>query len=239
MWVQAADTWINDEVWRACKTTTDPATLAGCTCYGGLDLGAVNDYSSFALEFHEDGRTQVLVWFWIPEEKYRSRQEMLRENINIEVWQRQGYIAVTPGNVTDYDAIRADINRIAGQYNIVKIGYDRWNSSQLVIDLLADGLPMDGFQQSIANISPPTKDFERLVRLGEYEHFDNPVLRWQMSNVVVYRDANDNIKPLKNKSPEKIDGIVAAIMAHGEYMSALRDPETPSVYESRGLRTFD
>lgn len=239
MWVQAADTWINDEVWRACKTTTDPAALAGCTCYGGLDLGAVNDYSSFALEFHEGDRTQVLVWFWIPEEKYRSRQEMLRENVNIEVWQRQGYIIVTPGNVTDYDVIRADINRIAEQYNIVKIGYDRWNSSQLVIDLLADGLPMDGFQQSIANISPPTKDFERLVRLGEYEHFDNPVLRWQMSNVVVYRDANDNIKPLKNKSPEKIDGIVAAIMAHGEYMSALRAPETPSVYESRGLRTFD
>lgn len=235
MWVQAAKTWINDEVWRKCVTVTDPATLIGCECYGGMDLGAVNDYSSLALEFHENGRVQVLMWYWIPEEKYKSRGEMQRENVNIEVWQRQGHIKVTPGNVTDYDVIRADISAIAGKYTIRKIGYDRWNSSQLVIDLLSDGLPMDGFQQSIGNISPPTKDFERLIRTGEYEHFDNPVLRWQISNVVIYRDANDNMKPIKSRSPEKIDGVVAAIMARGEYMSAQRDPEQLSIYETRGL----
>lgn len=235
MWVQAAKTWINDEVWRKSVSTTDPALLAGRDCYGGMDLASVNDYTSLALEFHENDRTQVLMWFWIPEDKYKSRAAMLRENVNIEVWMRQGFIKVTPGNVTDYDVIRADIKRLAEQYNILKIGYDRWNSSQLVINLLEDGLQMDGFQQSIGNISPPTKDFERLIRTGKYEHFDNPVLRWQMSNVVIYRDANDNMKPLKNKCPDKIDGVVSAIMAHGEYMSAQREPTPRSVYEDRGL----
>ena len=134
--------------------------------------------------------------------------------------------------------IRRDIARLAGQYDIRKIGYDRWNSSQLVIDLLNDGLPMDGFQQSISNISPPTKEFERLARSGDLEHYGNPVLRWMVSNVVVYRDANDNIKPVKNRSPEKIDGVVAAIEAIGEWMSAQRTPPARSIYEERGLRTF-
>ena len=238
LWVQASDIWIGDDVWCANRSQTDVETLNGCECYGGLDLGAVNDFSAMVLEFHENGRTQVLPFFWIPEEKYRSRREMLRENANIDVWVRQGFLRVTPGNVTDYGIIRNDIIELRDRYSILKIGYDRWNSSQLVIDLLAEGLPMDGFQQSISNISPPTKDFERIVRLGEYEHFDNPILRWQISNTVVWRDANDNLKPVKNRSPEKIDGVVAAIMAHGEWMSAQRSPEQVSVYEEHGLRTF-
>lgn len=238
LWVQASDIWIGDDVWCANRSQTDVETLNGCECYGGLDLGAVNDFSALVLEFHENGRTQVLPFFWIPEEKYRSRREMLRENANIDVWVRQGFLRVTPGNVTDYGIIRNDIIELRDRYSILKIGYDRWNSSQLVIDLLAEGLPMDGFQQSISNISPPTKDFERIVRLGEYEHFDNPILRWQISNTVVWRDANDNLKPVKNRSPEKIDGVVAAIMAHGEWMSAQRSPEQVSVYEEHGLRTF-
>lgn len=238
LWVQASDIWIGDDVWCANRSQTDVETLNGCECYGGLDLGAVNDFSALVLEFHENGRTQVLSFFWIPEEKYRSRREMLRENANIDVWVRQGFLRVTPGNVTDYGIIRNDIIELRDRYLILKIGYDRWNSSQLVIDLLAEGLPMDGFQQSISNISPPTKDFERIVRLGEYEHFDNPILRWQISNTVVWRDANDNLKPVKNRSPEKIDGVVAAIMAHGEWMSAQRSPEQVSVYEEHGLRTF-
>ena len=238
LWVQASDIWIGDDVWCANRSQTDVETLNGCECYGGLDLGAVNDFSALVLEFHENGRTQVLPFFWIPEEKYRSRREMLRENANIDVWVRQGFLRVTPGNVTDYGIIRNDIIELRDRYLILKIGYDRWNSSQLVIDLLAEGLPMDGFQQSISNISPPTKDFERIVRLGEYEHFDNPILRWQISNTVVWRDANDNLKPVKNRSPEKIDGVVAAIMAHGEWMSAQRSPEQVSVYEEHGLRTF-
>lgn len=130
------------------------------------------------------------------------------------------------------------VESLAGQYDIRKIGYDRWNSSQLVIDLLNDGLPMDGFQQSISNISPPTKEFERLARSGDLEHYGNPILRWMVSNVVVYRDANDNLKPVKNRSPEKIDGVVAAIEAIGEWMSAQRTPPARSIYEERGLRTF-
>lgn len=238
MWVQASDVWLGDDVWCACRTETSVEALAGCECYGGLDLGSVNDFSALVLEFHENGRTQLMPFFWIPEEKYRSRREMLREHVNIDVWVRQGFIRVTPGNVTDYDFIRRDIVELGDRYSIRKIAYDRWNSSQLVIDLLAEGFPMEGFQQSISNISPPTKDFERLVRSGAVEHFDNPVLRWQVSNVVVYRDANDNLKPAKNRSPEKIDGVVAAIMAHGEWMSAQRTPEPKSVYEERGLRTF-
>lgn len=239
IWVQAADTWISDEVFTQCRTTTAPEELLGKECYGGLDLAAVGDYTALTLEFHEHERTQALSWFWIPEEKYRDRKDAARENANIDSWVQRGYVKVTPGNVTDYDIIRQDIATLAARYRILSIAYDPWNSTQLVSNLVADGLPMSGFTQTLANFAPPTKEFERMLRLGEYEHFDNPVVRWMLSNVIVYRDGNGNLRPDKRRSTEKIDGIVAAIMAHGEWMHAHNGSTGQSVYETRGLLGAD
>ena len=120
MWVQASDIWIGDDVWCACRSETPVESLAGCECYAGLDLGSVNDFSSLVLAFHENDRTQLLPFFWIPEEKYRTRREMQRENANIDVWVRQGLLRVTPGNVTDYDVIRRDIARLAERYDLTR-----------------------------------------------------------------------------------------------------------------------
>lgn len=239
MWVQAADTWISDDVFTQNITRTQREELAGKECYGGLDLAAVGDYTAFVLEFHENGRTQALTWCWIPEEKYINRKDAARENANIDEWVRLGFVKVTSGNVTDYNTIRADITALASIYTIRSIGYDPWNSTQLVTDLIADGMPMSGFTQTLANFSPPTKEYERMLRLGEYEHFDNPVVRWMVSNVIVYRDGNGNLRPDKRRSSEKIDAIVAAIMAHGEWMNAQAGGGGQSIYETRGLLGSD
>ena len=158
---------------------------------------------------------------------------MQRENANIEQWVKEGYIVVTDGNVTDYDYIMADIERLGQMYDITTIAYDPWNSSVVATKLVEKGINMQMFTQTIGNFAPPTKEFERIVGLGIVDHYDNPVARWMLSNVVIREDVNGNRRPDKAKSSEKIDGIVAAIMALGQWMSdnAVQD----SVYASRGI----
>ena len=119
------------------------------------------------------------------------------------------------------------------RFNIQKLAYDPWNSSQIIPKLVERGLPCESFTQTIGNFALPTKEFERIVLKGIVDHYDNPVARWMLSNVVIKEDVNGNRRPDKAKSSEKIDGIVAAIMALGQWMSDNAVQE--SVYATRGI----
>ena len=141
----------------------------------------------------------------------------------------------TEGNVIDYNFIEKFILDLYQIYNIKEIAVDRWNATQLIINLQDDGMTMIPFGQGFKDMSPPTKEFYKLMMEGKIIHGGNPVLKWMALNVVVDRDAADNIKPTKAKSPEKIDGIVAAIMALDR---CIRQEHAESVYDSRGLITF-
>lgn len=149
----------------------------------------------------------------------------------------EGYVTVTPGNVIDYDFVKADILRIVADYDLRTSAYDRWNASQTIIDLQNEGMECNPFGQGYGSTSAPTKEFEKLVLTGKIEHFGNPVLRWMLASTLVKTDPAGNIKPDKEKSTQKIDGIVAAIMALGEWMTAQADDES-NPYENRGLLTL-
>ena len=140
---------------------------------------------------------------------------------------------ITSGDIQDYDAIRIKINELREKYNIKSVAFDRWNSSQLVVNLANDGLAMSPFGQGFASMSAPTKELEKMVLRNEINHLGNPVLRWQMSNVSLRIDPADNIKVDKAKSSDKVDGVVALVMALGEWMT----DESPngSIYNDRGL----
>lgn len=235
LWVDAERTWILDDVWMKCIGTTDPADLKGCACWGGLDLSNVSDITAYVLLFHENDRFQLLPYFWIPEEK--MLEKIRKENINYDKWVAEGYVTVTPGNVIDYDFVKADILRIVADYELRTSAYDRWNSSQTIIDLQNEGMECNPFGQGYGSMSAPTKEFEKLVLTGKIEHFGNPVLRWMLASTLVKTDSAGNIKPDKEKSTQKIDGIVAAIMALGEWMTAQADDEH-NPYENRGLLTL-
>ena len=235
LWVDAERTWILDDVWQKCIGTTDPADLKGCACWGGLDLSNVSDITAYVLLFHENDRFQLLPHFWIPEEK--MLEKVRKENINYDKWVAKGYVTVTPGNVIDYDFVKADILRIVADYDLRTSAYDRWNSSQTIIDLQNEGMECNPFGQGYGSMSAPTKEFEKLVLTGKIEHFGNPVLRWMLASTLVKTDPAGNIKPDKEKSTQKIDGIVAAIMALGEWMTAQADDES-NPYENRGLLTL-
>lgn len=235
LWVDAERTWILDDAWQKCVGTTDPADLKDCACWGGLDLSNVSDITAYVLLFHENDRFQLLPHFWIPEEK--MLEKIRKENINYDRWVADGYVTVTPGNVIDYDFVKADILRIVADYDLRTSAYDRWNSSQTIIDLQNEGMACNPFGQGYGSMSAPTKEFEKLVLTEKIEHFGNPVLRWMLSSTVVKSDPAGNIKPDKEKSTQKIDGIVAAIMALGEWMTAQADDES-NPYEDRGLLTL-
>jgi len=235
LWVDAERTWILDDAWQKCIGTTAPADLKGCACWGGLDLSNVSDITAYVLLFHENDCFQLLPHFWIPEEK--MLEKVRKENINYDKWVAEGYVTVTPGNVIDYDFVKADILRIVADYDLRTSAYDRWNASQTIIDLQNEGMECNPFGQGYGSMSAPTKEFEKLVLTGKIEHFGNPVLRWMLASTLVKTDPAGNIKPDKEKSTQKIDGIVAAIMALGEWMTAQADDES-NPYENRGLLTL-
>lgn len=232
LWVDAEKTWILDDMWQKCIGTTEREALRGCQCWGGLDLSNVADITAFVLLFHENERFQLLPFFWIPEEK--MQEKIRKENINYDKWVSLGYVKVTAGNVLDYDFVKADILQIVSEFDLQSTAYDRWNASQTIIDLQNEGMECSPFGQGYGSMGAPTKEFEKLVLTEKIEHFGNPVLRWMMASTVVKTDPAGNIKPDKEKSTQKIDGIVASIMALGEWMTAQAEEDT-NPYSQRGM----
>ena len=241
MWVQGVVKWMNMDKWRACVGDV-PALemserLKGMTSYGGLDLSATSDIAAFVQVFPDDeDDIHVLCRFWIPEDTlevlphYRSPDDAKR----IRQWVKEGYIEATPGNVIDYDFIFAQIEQDADDYDIDQTAFDRWGAARVVTSLQNKGMTMVQFGQGFASMSPPMKDLERMVLSKKIIHGNNPVLTWMADNLIARVDPAGNIKPDKEKSREKIDGIVALIMALD---LALRHPEKKSVYEKRGVRS--
>tara|TARA_R100000655_G_scaffold70678_1_gene108955 strand:+ start:93 stop:647 length:555 start_codon:yes stop_codon:yes gene_type:complete len=183
----------------------------------------------------EEQKDVVLVYFWCPEASAELRGRKYK--IPYDEWIADGYIKATPGDVQDYEFIRKDINEIISHYDLQSIAFDRWNSSQLIIQLSQqDGIPMSQFGQGYRSMSAPCKELEKLVLKHQINHLKNPVLRWQCENVQLQTDASDNIKINKQRSSEKVDGMVALVMALGEMMTD--ETEGDSIYNDRGILTF-
>jgi phage terminase large subunit-like protein len=134
-----------------------------------------------------------------------------------------GLVELTPGNVVDHMYIREKINQMAGVYDLARVGYDPWNAIQLVTQLMDDGVPLSEFRQGFASMSAPTKHLEAIVLGGKIAHGGNPVMRWMVSNVMLKTDPAGNVKIDKSKSTEKVDGVVALVMALGEAMTGAGD----------------
>lgn len=214
-WTTTFSTWIPGDKWDAAGTDFDREELAGEMCFGGLDLASTRDLCSLCLRFPEHEKA---IWFhWIPEDEARDREK--NDGIPYTQWARDGWIKLTPGNVRDDDLIIADITEIAAQYSIQSIAFDRWGANNIAIKLTDSGATMNAFGQGFASMSAPTKEIERLIFSGQLDHGNNPVMRWQASNVAIQTDPAGNIKIAKNKSTEKVDGMVALAMAVGESMS--------------------
>jgi len=239
-WTESASRWLNVEAWDESGEDIDPAALEGQRCWGGIDLSTTTDLSCFVLVFprtakdDEDqtipGGYAVLAWFWCPEESIGERSKS--DRVPYDVWERQGWIEPTEGNVIDYDFIEAKIKDLGERYQIMEIGYDPYNAQGLVNHLTDEGLPMVVVRQGYLTLTSPAKELERLTMTRTITHFGNPVMRWCAANVVVEQDPAGNIKPSKAKSTERIDGIAALVTALSR---AIVEETGLSVYDERGL----
>jgi phage terminase large subunit-like protein len=212
-WTESETRWLDQDAWDAGAVPVDAESLRGRRCFAGLDLSTTTDLSALVLLFPDDlGEYDLLAWFWCPEEGIAKRSR--RDRAPYEAWSRAGVLTPTPGAVIDYSAIRARINELASLYHVERISYDPWNARQLVTQLEEqDGLPLVEMRQGFASLAAPTKELERLVSDRAIRHGGHPVLRWNVANVVVEQDANGNMKPSKKKSTERIDGVLAMVMA--------------------------
>jgi len=226
--------------WDGNASIVDASRLKGRECFGGLDLGSTSDLTALCWVFPEGDAFDVLLRCWSPEDSIAALDE--RTERAASNWVAQGWLTTTPGNVTDYDFIEAQIGRDRDEFLVQEIAYDRWNAQQLVNNLVSAGAPMVTMGQGFASMSAPTKDFQRLVLTGSPEHpiirhGGNPLLRWMVDNLAVVMDPAGNVKPDKANAGDKIDGVVALIMALARALAA-RDATASSAYDdddSEGL----
>ena len=213
-WVSSTTAWIPDQIYQRGNEEIDWKALEGREFYGGLDLSSTGDITAFVLMFPprtEDEKYILLPFFWVPEETIPQRVKA--NSVPYDVWERQGYLMSTEGNVIHYDFIEKFIEELGEKYHILEIAFDRWGATQMVQDLEGMGFTVVPFGQGYSSMSAPTKEFYKILMEGNMVHGGHPVLRWMAGNVVIDTDPAGNIKVTKARSKEKIDGIVAAIMA--------------------------
>jgi phage terminase large subunit-like protein len=230
IWQNARETWIPDEVYQRCAQPFFLAGMEGRPCYGGLDLGATNDFSALSLFFpaqSTDEKHRLFRFIWIPPDALKRRHQ---DGPSLQTWVDEGHVEVTShfDNATDYGAIRNTVRDICTRADLRSIAFDRALSSYLVQDLTMDGVRMEPYNQGIMHISGAVKELERLIFIQEIEHDGNPAVRWMYTNVTMYRDNNDNYRPNKGKSSDKIDGVMADVMAVGEWMIRRADTSVSS-----------
>lgn len=237
-WVKQSVRWMPMEKWDACDKKVDETKLEGRVCYSGLDLSSTTDLTAFVLVFPpetEDEPYYVLPFFWIPEENISLR--VSRDHVPYDIWEKEGFLLTTEGNVVHYGFIEQFIEDLGTKYNIKEIAFDRWGAVQMSQNLMDMGFTVVPFGQGYKDMSPPTKELMKLVLEEKLAHGAHPVLRWCVDNIFVRTDPAGNIKPDKEKSTERIDGAVALIMALDR---AIRNQgsDLGSVYDERGLLLF-
>lgn len=238
IWTNAEVQWIDMELWNASNKVIKEEDLFGMPCYAALDLSAVKDITCWGLLFDVDGYDVFLPRFFLPKDNLDDRKR--HDKVPYHAWAEQGFIELTPGNVVDYEHVEAQIVKDFKQFDIQGIGVDRWGFEPRKQRLETLGIPTDkivSVGQGYASLSAPMKEVEKVYLGGKLIHNNNPVLRWMASCAEAKTDGSDNIKPIKpdrNKSGKRIDGIVTLIMAKA--VQTTSEIAGPSIYETQELK---
>ena len=213
--------WMPMEKWDACKADVSRETLVGRKCCGGLDLSLKLDMTAFVMTFEpdEDGMYDILCKFYCPEEGIIKRSRV--DGVNYDIWQQQGYLTATPGETVDYTFVEKDIIELVKIYGIQRIAFDPWKATSTYNRIMEEfnptnddaGFQMVEFRQGPKSFHEPAQDLLVNVVNKKIRHGGNPILRWNMDNLVMRSDSNENLAPDKSKAIERIDGAVALIMS--------------------------
>jgi phage terminase large subunit-like protein len=236
--------WMPMDKWDGCDSEPPFELLKGRKAYGGLDISSKIDLTAFVLVVptdDEEGFFDVIWKFYCPEESVLRRSQV--DRVNYDIWQKQGYLVGTPGNVVDYAFIERDILEAAETYDLREIGFDPWNAQATATRIMEKLNPTNdekGFQmvemrQGTKTFNEPAKDLLVKVMTGKVRHGGNPIARWNADNLVMRIDANGNVAPDKQRATEKIDGIVGLLMAWGR---AMLNKKQPSAYDGLSVEAI-
>lgn len=235
IWVNSADGWFDVNVWDKGAKAFTPESLRGRRCFGGLDLASTRDLTAFALIFppEEKGeRWHVLVRFWCPQSKVDSQEH--DDMAPYKRWQKEGWLTATEGDVTDYGPVRRAVQQALEDYDVVDIGFDRWNAQQLCNEMMESGVPLVEVPQNTGGMYPGSECLEKLVYGKSLAHGGNPVLRYCAMNVALLFDTNGNFRPDKKKSNQngRIDGVVAVVMALSRCVLSDGEPDVSAFIDN-------
>lgn len=210
IWAQADNRWFHGDAFANCRSDP-PVPLGGRPCVVGIDIASHLDMTAAAFLFRSgDGSWDVEMRYWCPEQTIAERER--RDNIPYSTWVREGWLIPTEGARLDHEAVARDIVDASQNHQIIRIGADPWQVGLLATLLERHDLHVQGVAQSTRVLSEPCKQLESLVVEGKFR-YRSPVLLWNANNVALYTDATGMVKPDKNKSNEKIDGISALVTA--------------------------
>jgi phage terminase large subunit-like protein len=209
----AASAWVNLRRWRECSGPVDLKKMRGLPCWGAFDLAATTDMVAWCLLWHDGERFYTHVRYWVPIEAARARTE--RRTVPYQSWIDQGLIAAVDGDTIDYDVIEKQISADYERFEPSMIAYDPWNATSMTNRLTEQGVPLTAFVQGAKSYNPAMKACEVAYMERRLSHGGNPVLTWNMANVVPIHDTNMNLRPDRKRAPDKIDGACALFMAFG------------------------
>jgi phage terminase large subunit-like protein len=212
-WTEQSSRWIQMAAWDACQAPIDRAALRGRRCYVGMDLSSTTDLTALVAVFpDEDGGFDVLAQCFVPADRIRERSR--RDKVPYDQWARDGWLPAIPGPAIDYEVVRQALRAWCAEFDVQMVAFDPWNATDLVSRLeKQDGIVCVPMRQGFASLSAPTKSLEKAILARQLRHDGHPVLRWCVSNVAVDSDPAGNLKPSKVASTERIDAVVALVMA--------------------------
>jgi phage terminase large subunit-like protein len=245
---QQAEKWIDMQAWARCgpsgehgdtsqaRRAAEPVPVGGKMAVG-VDLASTDDFAAMVLAWPEENPAggedliRLRARFWIPESMARERE---KRGVPVTQWARDGWLTMTPGERIDFATIEAEILGVCRRHGVREPAFDPWGAAQMIQRLQGEGLEPIEYQQSFRLSNDATRHLETLVATDRLRHDGDPVLAWMFGNTTLDRDTMDNVRPSKKKSGEKIDGVIASMMAVGVLIGRDTGP-TKSVYEDRGL----
>jgi phage terminase large subunit-like protein len=220
VWVAADQAWMDMRAWDRCADTSlEIEDFEGEDCIAALDLASKVDLAAKMRMFRRiiDEREHFYLFgqYYLPEAAVLEAR-----NSQYQGWQIDGRLITTPGDVLDFERVKQDVLDDADRFQLLEIAYDPWQALNLAQQLQAEGATVIEYRNTVANFSAPMKELQALALQGRLHHDGDPVLTWAVSNVVCHTDAKENIYPRKERPENKIDPVVAAIMALGRWMAA-------------------
>jgi len=229
IWVRQSKTWITDKIWMQGNKMESEEKLMASECYAAVDLSTKWDLTCFGLLFPPTPERDSFIFkakYYCPQEGAQFRAK--KDGVPYLDWAKDKHLYLTEGNVTDFAAVQLDIQEAMQNYSVQKVYYDPWQSTQFASELFADGVPMEQFRQTVVNYNEPIREMEALISKGQIWHGGDPVLRWMAGNITLKTNHTGLIMFDKDKSQEKIDGMVVLAMCYAAYMDS-----------KKGQRPFD